>query len=388
MSESINRIIQVKTPGTMLFGVGARKKLPQQAKGLSEGPFLIVTDSGLVKAGVVKEIEGLMSGAGFKVSLFDEVEPDPEVKVVGKCVRAIDSTGARAVIGIGGGSSMDIAKTASAMAGNSGNIMDYAGIGKLPCRGLPFMLLPTTAGTGSEVTPIAVLSDKEQHLKIGIVSQHLYTDVAIVDPALTLSCPPNVTAASGMDTLVHAIEVYTNRFSVEIIDTLALEAIRLVGQHLRRSVRSGRDLAARQGMSLACLYAGLGLGPVNTAAVHALAYPLGGMYNIPHGLANSILLPHVLEFNLPACELKFARAAEALGVKDAGGARGKAGSLIEMVINISRDIGIPEHLRDIGVPEDTIPEMAVAAMKVTRLLKNNPREVALEDAKSIYKHAY
>lgn len=384
----LDRIVQIRTPGTILFGIGSRRELPQRAEALSKGPFLIVTDSGLVQAGVVKEIEGLMSDAGLEVNLFDGVEPDPEVGIVDKCLQRIVSTGAEAVIGVGGGSCLDIAKTASAMAKNDGNITDYAGIEKLPQKGLPVILLPTTSGTGSEVTPIAVLSDKKQQLKIGIVSPYLYCDMAIIDPELTTSCPPHITASSGMDTLTHAIEVYTNKFSVSIIDILALEAIRLVGQHLHKSVHCGSDLIARQGMSLASLYGGLGLGPVNTAAVHALAYPLGGMFNIPHGLANSILLPYVLEFNLPACELKFAKIAEAFGVRNINTIKEKASTAAEIVIKLSKDIGIPRHLRDIGIPEDAIQEMAVSAMKVTRLLNNNPREVTFEDIKEIYQRAY
>ncbi len=386
--SSIDRVVELRTPKTILFGVGAHRTLPQKIKTLSKGPVLVVTDPGLIEVGIIEKIKKLVLTTGLKVKIFDDVEPDPDIESVERCLDAIKSIGAQVVVGIGGGSSLDVAKASSALVINGGQITDYVGIDKLPMKGLPTILLPTTSGTGSEVTPIAVFSDKKQHLKLGIVSQHLYCDVAIVDPELTISCPAHITASSGMDSLTHAIEVYINKFSVPIIDTIALETIRLVGQHLRRSVEYGSDLVARQGMSLASLYGGLGLGPVNTAAVHALAYPLGGMFNVPHGLANSILLPYVLEFNLPACELKFARIAEALGVNRMEELKEKASAAVEMIVNLSKDIGIPRQLRDIKIPKDAIGEMALSAMKVKRLLNNNPRQVTLKDAREIYQRAY
>jgi len=248
--------------------------------------------------------------------------------------------------------------------------------------------MPTTSGTGSEVSPIAVISDRKQHLKLGIVSPHLYCDTAIIDPLLTVSCPPNTTAASGMDALTHAVEIYTNKFAVPMIDALALEAIRLAGKHLSACVHDGKNLDARAGMSLASLYAGLGLGPVNTAGVHALAYPLGGTFDIPHGLANSILLPYVMEFNRFANEEKYAGIADALGVCGVEKVEEKAAAAVEKIVELSKDVGIPQRLREINIPQDAIPQMAESAMKVTRLLKNNPREITFEDAKNIYEKAY
>ena len=291
-------------------------------------------------------------------------------------------------MGLGGGSSLDVAKVTAVLKINKGQVEDYVGTDKVPRKGLPTVLVPTTAGTGSEVSPIAVISDKKQRLKLGIVSRHLYCDLAVVDPVLTVSCPANVTAFCGVDTLTHAIEIYTNKLSVPIIDGLVLEAIRLVGRSLSRCVHNGEDLTAREGMSLAALYAGLGLGPVNTAAVHALAYPLGGMFNVPHGLANSILLPYVMEFNRPACEAKFGRIAEAMADGGISHRGYKAAAAVKMVSELLRDTGIPSRLRDINIPEGAIPEMAAAAMKVTRLLNNNPREVKLGDAENIYRLAY
>jgi len=381
------RVVQIKTPGSILFGVGASEHLPTYVKYFPEGPVLIVTDHGLVKAGVLDKVQGLLSTTGRDLRVFDAVEPDPNKKCLEECLDLVRTVKPKLVLGIGGGSCLDVAKVAAAIYVNGGQIEDYAGIDKLPSKGLPTILMPTTSGTGSEVSPNAVISDKEQQSKLGIVSPHLYCDLAIVDPSLTLSCPANITASSGMDALTHAIEIYTNRFSTAIVDTIALEAIRLVGRNLSTCVHNGADLEARSAMSLAALYAGLGLGPINTAAVHALAYPLGGTYDIPHGLANSILLPYVMEFNQPACLAKFGRIAKAL----ASTGRNDKDNIfqpVEMVRKLSRDVGIPQRLRDINIPKEAIPQMAAAAIKVNRLLKNNPRSITLSDIKQIYQHAY
>ncbi len=386
--SSTSRVVEIKTPGSIVFGVGACEQLGGRIKALSKEAVLIVTDAGLVKAGVAEEIEGLISSAGIEVAIFDGVEPDPDKENVCECLEKVKSTGADVLVGLGGGSSLDVAKVAAVLSVNGGELSDYVGIGKVPERGLPTVLLPTTAGTGSEVSPIAVISDRKQHLKLGVVSEELYCDLAIVDAGLTVSCPANITASAGMDALTHAIEIYTNKFAVDIIDGIELEAIRLVGRYLRRCVEDGGDLAAREGMSLAALYGGLGLGPVNTAAVHALAYPLGGTFDVAHGLANSILLPYVMEFNRPACEERFAKIADALGVSEAGGVSDKAAAAVKAVVELSKDVGIPQHLRDIDIPEDAIPQMAAGAMKVTRLLNNNPREMTEDDARRIYEKAY
>ena len=387
MEAGTSRVVEIKAPA-IVFGAGASEKIAGQIKELANGAVLIVTDKGLTKTGTAQKIKEMVRAAGLEAEIFDGVEPDPDKECVYKCLEKAETINAKILVGFGGGSSLDVAKVSAALKINKGQVEDYVGIEKVPRKGLPTILLPTTAGTGSEVSPIAVISDKRQKLKLGIVSRHLYCDLAIVDPCLTVSCPAKVTAFCGVDALTHAIEIYTNRFSVPIIDGLVLEAIRLTGRHLRKCVHNGQDLTAREGMSLAALYAGLGLGPVNTAAVHALAYPLGGMFDVPHGLANSILLPYVMEFNRPVCEAKFAKIAEAMADGDIRDKGDKAAAAVKMVTELLRDIGIPQRLRDINIPEDAILQMAAAAMKVTRLLNNNPREVKLEDAERIYRLAY
>jgi alcohol dehydrogenase class IV len=388
MKSSVERVVEIRTPKAIMFGVGASEKLIEHIKELTNDHVLIVTDQGLVKAGVAEKIKKTISNADFKVSIFDGVKPDPDKECVYQCLNLVEAKDAKVLIGLGGGSSLDIAKVTAALRINGGKITDYVGIGKLPRKGLPTILMPTTSGTGSEVSPIAVISDPDQHTKLGLVSPNLYCDLAIVDPTLTVSCPPNITASSGFFNDTATTEIYTNRVSVQMIDTLVLESIRLAGLYLKTCVHNGEDIIARTGMALASLYAGLGLGPVNTAAVHSLAYPLGGTYDIPHGLANSILLPYVMEFNRPACKIKFAKIADALGVNGVGKEDEKAKIAVEMIVELSKEVGIPQKLREIGIPKEAIPKMAETALNIKRLIKNNPRKVTLNDAIEIYERAY
>jgi len=271
---------------------------------------------------------------------------------------------------------------------NGGKALDYAGIGQVPKPGLPIVAIPTTAGTGSEVTPIAVLSDKQAQLKKGIVSDYLYPDIALVDPELATGLPPRVTAYTGMDALTHCIEAYTNRFAQPFVDVFAEEGIQLIAQSLRRAYCNGSDVEARGHMAMGSLYGGLCLGSVNTAAVHALAYPLGGTYDIPHGLANTLLLPHVTAFNVPADLAKYARIAKLMGEPVEGlSPRAAAEAAVQACALLARDLGMDLRLRDFGIEESAIPEMAKGAMQVTRLLNNNPRTVTEEDCQAIYRAA-
>jgi alcohol dehydrogenase class IV len=388
-STMSDRIIDFRMPQSLVMGVGASRQLPDifQKRGVKKA--LIVTDQGIVKAGLLPSVREGIEAAGIGVAVFDGVEPDPRIEIVAACVSAFQAAGAEAVVGLGGGSSIDIAKLVAIMVAHSGQVEDYIGIGKVPGPGAPCFALPTTAGTGSEVTPIAILSDTNAHLKKGIVSEYLYPSAAIVDPALMVSAPPSVTGNTGMDTLTHAIEAYTNRFAVPFVDGLALEAIRQTGRHLRRAVACGIDLEARSGMARAATLGGLCLGSVNTAAVHALAYPLGGTFNVPHGLANTVLLPAVMEFNLPANLDKYAAIAEALGEAIRGLSKREAAlRAIKAVKDLSADIGIPQGMRYLGIPQDAIPKMAEGAMEVTRLMNNNPRTITVKDVQHIYENAY
>ncbi len=255
-------------------------------------------------------------------------------------------------------------------------------------RALPLVCLPTTAGTGAEVSPNAVLLDEADEFKKGVVSPHLVPDAAFVDPLLTVSVPPAVTAATGLDALTHCLEAYANKFAHPIVDNYAVQGMKLISGNLLRAVRNGNDLEARAALALGSLYGGLCLGPVNTAAVHALAYPLGGRFRIAHGVANALLLPHVCRFNFSAAPERYAEISAALGVERNGSALTTAEHGVEFLTRLSRDCGVPQKLSDLNIPRQAIPPMAQAAMQVTRLLKNNLRQLTEADATHIYTSAY
>ena len=387
--ETMNQILNFKTSGALHFGVGAVEQLPTILATYEEPRVLLVTDHGLVQAGIVDLITAPLESAGIPYAVYDGVEPDPRVEIVQECVDAARAAGANLLIGLGGGSPIDIAKVCSIMLTNGGEPLDYVGIGNVPKAGLPVIAIPTTAGTGSEVTPIAVLSDKAAHLKKGIVSDYLYPVAALVDPALATGLPAKITAYTGMDALTHCIEAYTNKFAQPFIDVFGEKGIELVAKSLRRAYCQGEDLQARTDMAMASLYGGLCLGSVNTAAVHALAYPLGGTYNIPHGLANTILLPHVMAFNAPSDLEKYARIAELMGENTEGcSPREAAEASVDACRQLAIDLGMNLRLRDFEIPESAIKEMAEAAMQVTRLMANNPRRVTQQDCEAIYRSAW
>jgi alcohol dehydrogenase class IV len=258
----------------------------------------------------------------------------------------------------------------------------------LPARELFLVCLPTTAGTGSEVSPIAVLLDEAEELKKGVVSPHLVPDAAFIDPLLTLSVPPAVTAATGLDALTHCIEAFANKFAHPVTDHYALRGIKLIFENLLPAVRDGKNAEARAALALGSYYGGLCLGPVNTAAVHALSYPLGGKFHIAHGVANALLLPEVLRFNLPAAPGRYAEISTALGVRRNGAVLAAAEQGVEFLAQLSRDCGVPQKLSDLKIPRAAIPAMARAALQVQRLLKNNLRPVTEADAVNIYEATF
>jgi alcohol dehydrogenase class IV len=293
------------------------------------------------------------------------------------------------IAGLGGGSPMDVAKLVAALLDGKQEIRNVFGIDKLAPRRAHLVCLPATAGTGSEVSPNAILLDEDEHLKKGVISPHLVPDATYVDAMLTLSVPAAVTAATGMDALTHCIEAYANRFAHPMVDLYALEGIRQIAANLEQAVKHGNDAEARNALALGSMYGGLCLGPVNTGAVHALAYPLGGEFHIAHGVSNALLLPHVLEFNLPAAPQRYATIAVALGVDPVDNddlATARRG--LDRIRELSRRCGIPAQLSSFGIPPDAIDRMARSAMTVTRLLERNVREMRFEDAVEIYRRAF
>lgn len=331
--------------------------------------------------------EKALGVAGCAVEVLEASDGEPTLADLDGALDAARRFGADGVVGLGGGSAMDVAKLVAALADSKQEFAAAVGIDLLGPRKLPLACIPTTAGTGSEVTPIAIIEDTEAQLKKGVVSRHLVPDFAYLDPELTRSMPRGVTAATGIDALTHCVEAYANRFAHPVVDQWALEGVRLVGQYLERACSDGGDMEARAGMLRASHLGGQCLGPVNTAAVHALAYPLGGEFHIAHGAANSLLLPHVLRFNVAAAPQRYAAIAQALGCSRGHDDTATALKGIERIEALSDAIGLERRLSAFGISANAIPHMAAAAMTVQRLLVRNPRDVTEADARAIYQAA-
>jgi len=378
-----------RTTRRILFGPGAAEKIGTEAQLLRAKKILIITDPGVIQAGLLESIKTSLQAAGISFTIFDGVEPDPRIEVVEKSVQKAKKDGIDLIIGFGGGSSLDIAKVTSIMITNPGKIDSFFGVDLVPNPGLPVILIPTTAGTGSEVTPIAILSDTKEKLKKGIVSPALFPEVAIVDPKLTVGLPPSVTAFTGMDALTHAIEAYYSINATDLSDLLAFRAMELISKNLRMAYAYGENLDARSNMMEGSLLAGIAFANAGVGAVHALAYPLGGEFHLAHGLTNTLMLPYVMRYNILGRPYKFGMMARAFGEKVEGLSElDAAEAAVKFVERLSDDLRVPRRLRDVGIPEKAIQGLAEAAMKVTRLLANNPRKMTLEDAAAIYKSAF
>jgi alcohol dehydrogenase class IV len=381
-------ITTFRIPAQITFGAGAAETVGNEAKRLGGRHAFLVVDPVLLKLGAAESVVKALDQAGLRVTPYSEIEIEPSADAVAKAVQAARAAGCDALVALGGGSALDIGKVVAVLLDGQATLEDYLGIGLVPRRGVPAILLPTTAGTGAEITPNALFYIPAKRVKEAVVSPYIIPDVAIVDPRLTLSAPPAVTAATGVDALCHAVEAYTSVNASSLTDLYALEAIRLIAGHLRAAVRQGQDLAARAAMARASFMAGVAIGNAGTNAVHALAYPLQGQHRVTHGVANSLLLPYVLDFNTAANLEKFGRVAEALGERMAGlSAEAAAKRAADAARALSRDVGIPQRLGEVGIRSEHIPDLVTAAMKVTRLLDNNPRPVRPEDARAIYEAA-
>jgi alcohol dehydrogenase class IV len=384
----MNRIAVFRTTPRIVMGVGAIQELPAEIHLLKGTKVLIVTDKGLLEVGLVDVLGQVLDEAQIKYAIFDDVEADPRYEISVGCVEMIQREKVDLVIGYGGGSPIDIAKISAVMARNEGPLAEYFGLDLIPNPGLPTIIVPTTAGTASEVTPIVILSDEEAKLKRGIVSAHLQPSVALLDPELTIGLPPHITAATGMDALIHAIEAFTSVNATGMTDTLAFRAMELLYGNIRTAFANGKNLEARSAMLEGSLTAGISFANCGVTAVHAFAYPIGAEFHIPHGIANTLMLPHVMRFNLLGNVPKFARIGAAFGLHTKGvdGLRA-AEMVVEAIERLAEDLRVPRHLTEYGVKEQDIPGLAEGVMKVTRLLANNPRQVALEDAIDIYRTA-
>lgn len=378
--------ITLQQPQKIVFGSGCINTFVEDYQKLGFKRLFILTAPPIRP--LIADMQQQLEQMGVAIEVFDQIVAEPTVTDFKNILAKAQTFQADSVIGVGGGSVLDITKLVATLFSGNQQVEDCFGIGFIKAKGLWFACMPTTAGTGSEVSPNAILLDERDKLKKGIVSPYLMADVAYADPKLTLTVPAKVTADTGMDALTHCIEAYTNKFAHPMVDMYALKGIELLAKNLLRAVKDGSDLEAREACALGSLYGGLCLGPVNTAAVHALSYPLGGEYHIPHGLSNAILLPSVMKFNRPANLKKYAEVAVAMGAPVGKDDDETAQNGVDFICQLSEAVGIPSKLTDIGIPQEAVPHLAKAAMEVQRLLKNNPREVTEQDAIDIYNSLY
>lgn len=378
--------IELKQPQRIVFGTGCMSQMVDEVLQLGKKNLFLLSADPILPL-IEKNIEALRNG-GVSVMVVTKILGEPTVGDFKRILKEAQDFGADSVIGIGGGSVMDVAKLVATFMHSPQAIEECYGIGFIKQRGVWFACAPTTAGTGSEVSPNAILLDETDNGKKGIVSNFLLCDVAYLDPQLTATVPPRITAETGMDALTHCIEVFTNVHAHPCVDMYARKGIELIAQNLERAVKDGKDMEAREAMLLGSMYGGLGLGPVNTAAVHALAYPVGGMFHKSHGLSNSVLLPTVMKFNMASNLKKYAEVAIACGCEPGATDEETAMRGVEFVAQLSKNCGIPQTLAEIDIPQSEVPAMAAAAMNQQRLLVNNPRPVTEQDAADIYNSLY
>lgn len=369
---------------SILVEPGSSSRIGELVKALGCQSILLVSDPGVKGAGLLQTgLQGLEQ-QGVAVTLFTDVEADPPVHVIDAAVKLARDAKVDGVVSIGGGSSMDVAKLVALLAVGEEKLDDIYGVGMVKGRRLPLVLAPTTAGTGSEVTPISIVTTGEGEKK-GVVSPVLLPDWAVLDAELTLGLPPAVTAATGIDAMVHAIEAYTSkRLKNPLSDVLARDALRLLGGNIHEACRNGTNREARHNMLLGSMLAGMAFANAPVAAVHALAYPVGARFHVPHGLSNSLVLPQVIRFNASSAEQHYSELAEILTPGAKGNATERTRALVEMLSALPVDLGLPTRLRDVGIGHNDLGMLADDAMKQTRLLINNPRDVVHADALAIY----
>ena len=372
-------------PPVSLMGVGAHKEIGKQVKALGGKKPFICTDKGITNAGITQKIVDLVKqDAGLDTVIFDETVPNPTDTNVHDGLKVFQNEKCDLIISLGGGSPHDCGKGIGIVATNGGNIRDYEGIDKSTKPMPPFIAINTTAGTASEMTRFCIITNTSNHVKMAIVDWRVTPNVAINDPLLMVGMPPSLTAATGMDALTHAVEAYVSIIATPVTDACALQAIQLVAGNLRAAVANGGDMLARDNMAYAEYLAGMAFNNASLGHVHAMAHQLGGFYDLPHGVCNAILLPHVERFNLVAKVDRFGDIAKAMGENVAGlSPRAAADKALEAIKQLSSDIGIPKGLKELGVKEKDLRTMAENAQKDACGL-TNPRCPTLEDVIQIY----
>lgn len=378
----------ITQPTQIHFGIKMIQTLPQVVHKLGGNKPLIVIDPGLIKAKLDKYVTEPLDGTDISYTIFSQVDPEPGLKLADQATDIARENGCDCVIGVGGGSAMDIAKAAGILLTNGGKAVDYLGLDKIKKPGVPKIMVPTSAGTGAEVTFTAVFINEETGSKGGMNGDPLYPDAAILDPELTVSMPPNITATTGIDALTHALEAYTSVQAHPISEMYSLEAIDLICSNIRSAFADGRNLEARTNMLMGSLLGGKALAIAGVGLVHAMAYPLGGMFGIPHGLANAVLLPYVTEYNLIGNLEKHANLATLFGFNiENMPLRESATMVVDGLFQLNFDLEIPANLSELNISKDKIPEMADIALTVARPVENNPRQPTRKDIIDIYEYA-
>jgi alcohol dehydrogenase class IV len=378
--------LSIHFPGRLVFGNGTLATMPADIVKTGCKKVLIITIEPLLNSlkGIVDELKA----NNIIVSLNTSIVQEPSFKDFEVLLTEAKKINPDTVIGIGGGSVLDVAKLVAAQLDNDQSLADIVGIGLLKGRNIKLICAPATSGTGSEVSPNAILVDDSDNQKKGIISPFLVPDAVYVDPLLTMSVPPAITAATGLDALTHCLEAYTNKFAQPFIDIYAYEGMRLIAANIVKAVKNGNDEEARTHVAMGSLLGGFCLGPVNTAGVHALSYPLGSTFHLAHGLSNALLLPYVMEYNLVAAPSRYADVAIALGCSRGANDEETARKGVAKIRELIADCGIPARLSELSIPKEAIPQMAADALKIQRLLKNNPRHISEEDAVQIFTDAY
>ena len=380
---------RMRMPDWVHFGIDVVNEVGVEAKRLGAGRVLILTDPGVAKAGLVKNVLGPLKKNKLDYDVFDQVEPEPSIQCLQEASRLAKEGRFDVFVGLGGGSSMDTAKVVAAMMKNKGDVQEFFGVDNVPARGLPTIMIPTTSGTGSEVTRMAVFTDVEANLKRVVSAQNILTDVALVDPAMAKTMPPSITASTGIDALIHAVESYVAVNASPFTDAIALEAVGLVAENLGPAFARGDDMTARYNMSLGSLLAGITLNNAGVGAVHALAYPLGAEYHFSHGLALIVIFGPIMHYlaisNLP----KYRTMAEAMGVDTEGLTPWEAAeAAVEEMVALAQAVKLPTTLSEVEADRSKIPEWAKAAHGEKRLLGNTPRQLSEEDITVIFERSF
>ena len=371
--------------GRIVAGPDSIEQIADIVKDYGATRVLIISDKGVARAGLIERPMALLEAAGITVSILDDTPPEPEVEQANAIFTAAKNSGCDMVVGIGGGSAMDVAKLIAVLLNNDVTLRELLNRAPIAKRGLPTLMIPTTAGTGSETTPNSIVLVPEDELKVGIVSPKLMPDCVILDPKMTLGLPPAITASTGMDALCHAIECYTSKKGNPFSEMIALKAISLISRSIRRAFNTGADIDARHDMLLGAMYGGMCIATSSTTAVHALAYPLGGKYRIAHGVSNAILLPFVMRFNAVGNEDKFRDVAVAMGLDvDPADSKAATEKFIEAIFELNRDLQIPSDLKRWNITAADLETLVEGAAKVNRLLDNNPRPMDKADIRAIY----